>query len=78
LVPPLIADPTSRNNIGSAIRASILTSLEMLSGALKMSSLLQGNAVFQDELFRIFQPHRTTAVAATTRLVKISVCAVLL
>jgi hypothetical protein len=53
LVPPLIAQPTSRRNVVSLIRAAVTTSIKMLGGALQQASLRSGNPELPTEWFRV-------------------------
>lgn len=68
LVTPLIAHKTSRDNVAPPIPAPILPGMQMLSSALKLPSLTQGNTVKASEVLDRATPHRKVAVKTATTL----------
>lgn len=65
LVPPLIAQPTGRDDVARRILTTITASIEMLGGALQAAGLRAREAELISKRLYVRQPHGLTAVVAT-------------
>lgn len=69
LVPPLIAQPTGRDDVARHIRAPITASIEMLGSALQAARLRACEAELISKGLNVGQPHGLTAVATKPVLI---------